>query len=114
MVYGTIIGIFGNRDKNFKADLTKQIDDFKSLSKNQNLCIIGNYNISFSGNYYFNTLASNELKECFAENLTQNLSETIDHITISQKFIANAKIVINEWEVEKKLSNHQGISLFLN
>ena len=118
LVYGTIIGIYGNRNENFKEDLPKQIDDFKNLSKNQNLCVIGDYNISFSDNYYFTNMGRGELNKCFAENgienLTQNLSQTIDHIAISQKFIANTKIITNEWGIEKKLSDHKGISLFLN
>ena len=118
LVYGTIIGIYGNRNENFKEDLPKQIDDFKNLSKNQNLCVIGDYNISFSDNYYFTNLGRRELNKCFAENgienLTLYLSQTIDHIAISRKFIANTKIVTGEWGSEKKLSDHKGISLFLN
>ncbi len=40
LVYGTIIGIYGNRNKNFKQDLLKQIEDFKILSE-KNICVIG-------------------------------------------------------------------------
>ena len=115
LVYGTIIGIFGNRNKNFKEDLPKQIEDFRKLSKNLNLCIIGDYNISFSDNYYFTNWGRNELNKCFAENeinnLTQNLSETIDHIAISKKFCKDSRIETSEWNVEKELSDHKGISI---
>ena len=32
LVYGTIIGIFGNRHPNFKQDLVEQVKDFKRLA----------------------------------------------------------------------------------
>lgn len=115
LVYGTIIGIFGNRSQNFKDDLLKQIADFKKFSENKNMCIIGDYNISFSDNYYFTNLGRNELNKSFAENeienCTQNVSQTIDHIAISKKFISNSKIETKEWNTEKKLSDHKGISI---
>ncbi|QBN17256.1 endonuclease/exonuclease/phosphatase family protein [Flavobacterium nackdongense] len=115
LVYGTIIGIFGNRNENFKTDLPKQIIDFNTLSKNQNICIIGDYNLSFSDNYYFTNRGRKELNNSFLENkitnLTHHLPETIDHIAISQEFIGNAKIETHEWNLEKKLSDHKGISI---
>ena len=53
-VYGTIMGIFGNRDKSFKPDLEKQMEDIKRLTEEgHRLCIIGDYNLSFSDNYYY-------------------------------------------------------------
>jgi hypothetical protein len=117
LVYGTIIGIFGNRHENFKTDLQKQISDFRILSKNHNLCIIGDYNISFSDNYYFTNLGRNELNNFFNEdkmiNLTCHLSETIDHIALSEVFIGDAQIEIHEWNIDKKLSDHKGISINL-
>ncbi|MBF2709755.1 endonuclease/exonuclease/phosphatase family protein [Flavobacterium soyangense] len=117
IVYGTIIGIFGNRNENFKTDLPKQIIDFNILSKNKNLCIIGDYNISFSDNYYFTNYGRNALNNSFKENkitnLTHHLPETIDHITISQAFIGNASIETQEWNLDKKLSDHKGVCISL-
>lgn len=115
LVYGTIIGIFGNRHDNFKTDLPKQISDFRTLSKNHNLCIIGDYNISFSDNYYFTNWGRNELNNSFEENkitnLTQRLPEAIDHIAISKAFIGNALTETYEWNQDKKLSDHKGVSI---
>ena len=52
LVYGTIMGIFGNREKSFKVDLIKQMVDIRRLSnEEQNICIIGDYNLSFCDNY---------------------------------------------------------------
>lgn len=33
LVYGTIMGIFGNREKSFKPDIEKQISDIRRLSE---------------------------------------------------------------------------------
>ena len=56
VMYGTIIGIYGNRNKNFTTDLTKQISDFDKYAIDENFCIVGDYNISFSDNYFIITL----------------------------------------------------------
>ena len=118
IVYGTIVGIYGNRNQNFKDDLPKQIKDYRNLSANRNLCLIGDFNISFCDNYYFTNFGRNELNKSFAENdienLTGNIAKTIDHIAISSKFINNSKIEIAEWNCEKKLSDHKGISVKIN
>ena len=50
IVYGTIIGVYGNRTKNFNADLSQQISDCQRLSNQKNFCLIGDYNISFADN----------------------------------------------------------------
>ncbi|MBR1728877.1 MAG: endonuclease/exonuclease/phosphatase family protein [Selenomonadaceae bacterium] len=115
IVYGTIIGIYGNRDKYgiFNRDLLRQIDDFKRLSDNKNICICGDFNCSFSDNYYFTYFGRNALNESFLNNeielLTKNQNECIDHIAISKKFISNCNIEVQEWNLDKKLSDHKGI-----
>ena len=86
IVYGTIIGIYGNRNSSFNEDLSKQLEDFKSIS-DKNHCIIGDYNISFGDNYYYTKTGRNSLNELFETNdlklMTNDLSEAIDHIAIS-------------------------------
>lgn len=113
VVYGTIIGIFGNRNSNFNIDLLLQIDDYKKLSKEKNFCLIGDYNISFADNYYFTHNGRNELnkvfKECELNLITRDMSECIDHIAISEIFKTNLKTDIGEWNLDKKLSDHKGI-----
>ena len=47
IVYGSIIGNFGNRGDQFKTDLDKQLLNFEAYGKTNNLCIIGDLNISF-------------------------------------------------------------------
>ena len=48
LVYGTIIGILGNRDESFKQDLLLQTKDYERLSKTGNICICGDFNCSFA------------------------------------------------------------------
>ena len=67
LVYGTIIGIFGNRNKNFNADLSQQINDYRKLSSQKNFCLIGDYNTSFADNYYFTNNGRNELNKLIRE-----------------------------------------------
>ena len=113
IVYGTIIGIFGNWNKNFNIDLSRQISDCQKLSKGKNFCLIGDYNISFADNYYFTNNGRNELnnlfRECNLNLLTRDKIECIDHIAISENFITNMETDIGEWNSDKKLSDHKGI-----
>lgn len=112
LVYGTIIGIYGNRNENFKQDLLKQIEDFKILSA-KNICIVGDFNCSFTDNYYFANFGRNTLLKTFSdlkiELLTKNCVECIDHIAISKKFLSDKKYNFTEWNIEKNLSDHKGI-----
>jgi len=118
MVYGTIIGVFGNRRPDFKVDLLRQIDDFKKLSVSQNLCVAGDFNISFADNYYFTKFGREQLnavfEECEMSNLTNDLTETIDHIAVSRAFLKNVKPVCQEWNFDKKYSDHKGVCVGLN
>ena len=114
IVYGTIIGIYGNRNSSFNEDLSKQLEDFKSIS-DKNHCIIGDYNISFGDNYYYTKTGRNSLNELFQTNdlklVTNDLSEAIDHIAISSAAIQTHKIKIEEWNLDKSLSDHKGVSV---
>ena len=118
IIYGTIIGIYGNRNRNFNADLSQQINDYQKLSKEKNFCLIGDYNISFADNYYFTHNGRNELnkvfKECELKLLTNDISECIDHIAISEDFTTNLETEIGEWNFDKKLSDHKGIYVELS
>jgi len=112
LVYGTIIGIYGNRNVSFNYDLINQIKDFKTISNN-NICIAGDFNISFSDNYYFTSYGRNELNKSFEENklelITRQSKNCIDHIAISKSFIKGKEIEIKEWNENKELSDHKGI-----
>lgn len=115
LVYGTIIGISGNRRRDYNEDLIKQLDDIRRLSAaGHSLCIVGDYNCTFCDDYYYTKSGRNLLLECFNENhisiLTEDKAECIDHIAISEQFLGGMKIVsIDEWNADKSLSDHKGV-----
>jgi endonuclease/exonuclease/phosphatase family metal-dependent hydrolase len=115
VVYGTIIGIYGNRNENFKTDLERQILDFKKITAEKNICIVGDFNQTFSDNYYFTKFGRETINEKFNElkikNLTAELRENIDHISISENFIGKSEFQIETWNNDKGLSDHKGISV---
>jgi endonuclease/exonuclease/phosphatase family metal-dependent hydrolase len=112
-VYGTILGVFGNRCDNFKVDLPKQIEDFVKFSQDQKLCIAGDFNISFTDNYYYTKSGRDELNKCFEKaglvNLTASLKWNIDHIAISKDILNESEIDLYEWNVDKAVSDHKGV-----
>lgn len=113
-VYGTIMGIEGNRRGSFKGDLQKQVHDFRRLTfEGKLICITGDYNISFSDNYYFTNNGRQMLLQSFEENrirlLTANAPECIDHIAVSEIFTSGTEITTAEWNFDKSLSDHKGI-----
>jgi exonuclease III len=114
LVYGTILGVFGNRKPPFKEDLPKQIEDFARLSATgKNLCVCGDLNCSFSDNYYFTTDSRAMLIQSFAKNdlrlLTANQHWCIDHIATTSSFVGDSDVTVSEWNLEKTLSDHKGI-----
>ena len=114
LVYGTIIGILGNRNPSFNDELKCHVEDFKRLSRKGGLCICGDLNCSFCDNYY-TKLARAELKSVFdctnVSLLTENQPECIDHIAISTSMVGNANIAVSEWNMSKNLSDHKGIAV---
>ena len=100
LVYGTIIGIIGNRDESFKQDLLQQVGDFERLSKLRNICVCGDFNCSFADYYYFTKFGRETFRESFTRNkialLTGSRQECIDHIAISWNFIGAVDITVSE------------------
>ena len=114
IVYGTIMGIYGNRHPNFKKDLTEQVKDFKRLADTSKpLCVVGDYNLSFCDKWYYTAFGRETVLQSFRENrlrlLTAETAECIDHIAISEDFVRGSGIEIHEWNMEKSLSDHKGI-----
>ncbi len=117
LVYGTIMGVFGNRHLSFREDLTKQCEDFARLSSGgKNLCVCGDWNQSFGDSYYYTREGRDTLRRTLAENrirlLTGGRAECIDHIAISENFVGSRSVEIEEWNEAKTLSDHKGISVF--
>ena len=117
LVYGTIMGVLGNREASFQPDLEKQMEDIRHLTaEGRNICVIGDYNLSFSDNYYHTTLGRETVKKCFGNSgisiLTAKRPQCIDHIAVSDSFMAGHCVTeINEWNCDKGLSDHKGIAV---
>ncbi len=114
LIYGSIIGIHGHRKPFFTDALYGQMEDLKRLAAEKlPLCFLGDYNCSFADNYYPSNIAKTAILECFSETgmklLTEKQLECIDHIAISENFADSASV--NEWNCDKKLSDHKGISV---
>lgn len=114
IVYGTIMGIFGNREKSFRTDLLKQMEDIRKLAvTDKNICVVGDYNLSFGDSYYYTKFGrmtvDNTFQDCGIKVLTRDRPECIDHIAISELFIRDKRILMDEWNQDKKLSDHKGI-----
>lgn len=115
LVYGTIIGIYGNRRQSFLEDLKKQIEDFKRLSAIGSLCICGDFNCSFADNYYFTTEGRKLMTEAFYQCslclLTHSVKQGIDHIVFPYRHLAANRAQIFEWNTDKSLSDHKGVGV---
>lgn len=114
LVYGTIIGIFGNREKSFMPDLEKQMEDIRRLTaESQQICVLGDYNLTFCDNYYYTKagrdVVNDTFKECGLKLVTRDRAECIDHIAISESFTAGSTITVDEWNYDKTLYDHKGI-----
>ncbi len=113
-VYGTIIGVYGNRHAEFKSSLYNQIEDIDRLAADgHNICIAGDYNLSFSDNFYFTSEGRSTLTDCFSRHsirlLTENQPSTIDHIAVSSDFLGNGTVKVEEWNTGFALSDHKGV-----
>lgn len=114
-VYATIIGVFGGKGQRFKDDLSSFIDDIKQNFLSESLCLIGDFNTSFSGYAYPSKSAIEEFKTLFATmgliNTTAEIEDNIDHIVCSRKFLSNSGTTVQTWNHDKKLSDHIGVAI---
>ena len=116
LVYGTVMGINGNRRASYREDLTRQLEDISRYAKaGYNICVSGDFNCSFCDNYYFTNFGRNQVLKAFSEHhidiLTKDRPECIDHIAVSSAFIGNAGVCAEEWNYDKILSDHKGIAV---
>ena len=113
-MYGTIIGTLGNRHPSFMEELRWQRDDIRRLSElGDGICVCGDFNCSFSDNYYFTQAGRTTLLDLFRDTgltlLTERQPECIDHIAISGNMVSSKQPILEEWNTDKRLSDHKGI-----
>lgn len=116
-VYGSIIGVFANRQPRFDNDLCGQLADFEKIFPGRQVCFAGDLNVTFSGRPYPSNKARQTLVEAFKTygltNVTANIADTVDHIVLSKDFLENKHLEIETWNEDKKLSDHVGHVLTL-
>jgi exonuclease III len=67
LVYGTIVGSYGNRHESFMPDLLRQSEDIERMTREHRLCFVGDYNCSFADNYYFTKNGRKTLDDTFSK-----------------------------------------------
>ena len=111
-VYATIIGILGGTKPPFKKDLESQLNDFGRLFPGKQVCIIGDYNITFTGRAYPSHVAREALNNVFEKfkltNLTAAKTGWVDHIAISSDFMGNKEVSFETLNKKDELSDHIG------
>jgi exonuclease III len=111
-VYGVLIGVFGNRQPRFNEDLRGHLQDFDSIFPGKQVCLAGDFNVTFSGRVWPGKAAREMLAGAFETfdlvNTTGHISDTVDHIVLSRHITENRKIQIDTWNIDKKLSDHHG------
>lgn len=111
-VYGSIIGVFANRQPRFNNDLNGQLADFEKIFPGKQVCMAGDLNITFSGRPWPSIKARKILMEAFENygltNTTANINDTVDHIILSNKFLRDKHLKIETFNTDKKLSDHVG------
>lgn len=116
-VYGSIIGVFANRQPRFDNDLNGQLEDFDKIFPGRQVCFAGDLNVTFSGRPYPSNKARQILVEVFDKfgltNTTANIADTVDHIVLCNDFLENKRLEIETWNEDKKLSDHVGHVLTL-
>lgn len=111
-VYGSIIGVFANRQPRFDNDLNGQLADFEKIFPGMQVCFAGDLNVTFTGRPWPSNKARQTLVEAFDKfgliNTTANIADTVDHIVLSKDFLKNKHLEIETWNTDKKLSDHVG------
>jgi exonuclease III len=116
-VYGSIIGVFANRQPRFDNDLNGQLADFEKIFPGRQVCFAGDLNVTFSGRPWPSNKARQTLVDVFKTygltNTTAKIADTVDHIVLSNDFLENKNLEIETWNTDKKLSDHVGHLLTL-
>lgn len=114
-VYGTIIGALGNKQPKFNEDLFGQLDDYKRIFPQKQVCLIGDFNIIFQGFAFPSHQARNTMNSIFEElnlvNTTTAIENNVDHIVLSRDFIDQREYSLSTWNEDKRLSDHWGVCL---
>lgn len=118
IVYATIIGITGGKDARFRDDFNKQKEDIRRLSLGNNICVVGDFNISLSGYIYPSNQVQKEANDFFdevgLEILTRTNLASPDHIAISKSFLNDATFNSYQTAFNPKVTDHSFVTSSLH
>jgi hypothetical protein len=116
-VYGSIIGVFGNRQPRFDNDLNGHLTDFERIISNKMFCLAGDLNVTFSGRPWPSIKARDTLLNTFQKynltNTTSYIDNNVDQIVLSNEYLSDKHLQIETWNIDKTLSDHVGHLLIL-
>ena len=101
-----------------EEDFEKQKTDIlKLVENNNNICVAGDFNISFSGYTYPSKAIRKEADEFFQNAdlgiLTRNNPDSPDHIAISKAFLLDISIEFSKISFETKVTDHSLVTAML-
>lgn len=113
-VYGTVMGVFGNRRPEYNDEVIQQMGDIKRISQETSVCLAGDLNMTFRDNFYHTAYGRKLLLDGFADsglkNLTHDIAKNIDHIVVSESFVKGRKIkTAMPINTDYALSDHLGV-----
>ncbi len=96
LMYATIIGVFGGKGTRFNEDFDACCSDLSSLQSRGNLCVVGDFNVAFSGYPYPSKAAVLHTRRAFEEAglriLTAAHEDVPDHIACSEGFLDSVRV----------------------
>ena len=115
-VYATIIGVDGGNKMFFNRDLNGQLSDFERLFPEKQVCLVGDFNITFTGRRYPSELTREKMNDMFEtyslNNLTSSIDGCVDHIALGKEFLIAKHVKNGEvWNEDKSISDHFGVSI---
>ena len=117
IVYGTIIGVTGGKNERFVKEIEDQKEDIRRIINYGNVCVVGDYNISFSGYPYPSEQTAEKFKDFLTQQslniLTSEIANIPDHIAISAAFPLKLKSPAEVKIFPKSVTDHSLISLEL-
>jgi hypothetical protein len=102
----------------FRKDLDGQQKDVENINKRVNLCYSGDFNMSFSSDYYkegYPKTEAQKMNRFFKENnlinKTKENNNCVIHIVLSENFIKDLKVKSKMMQIEKNISDHNLVIL---
>jgi hypothetical protein len=116
-LYATIMKETDDAGSPVSDNSMKQLLDFERLFANKQVCVVGDFNTTFSGAEYPGPEARAALNSVFEKydlvNVTASLPDCIDHVVLSKSLLQDKKIRIEMWNIDKSISEPIGTAVII-